>query len=807
MTSEGRDAGTWLQSGSSIAPSGSPSRGRPSFVPWRLPSPRSPRAGRFGARTAPARRRGRPRYRAAQDRAGEERGSQERVKADLAVQVANGYGAAGVQFPGNGLAAGAGVQRRRRHHHRAAGQAVERRGWRSCRPSWAAAISSAARVDPDGRGIRLGLGRKLTVNSMEAGEKLFIDLLPDGWTGLPPGLPQEVVDELAKRAWQAEKRVRQLGDRINAGTARRQAARRRGADLLAIRLRGAGRRRDPDPSRRHRLHRAVQGRRGARFRRQQGPSAAGGHRRSTSTTGEKRRRGAAGDGAGRGRAHLPRGEDVLGRRDAAQGRAGRAPPRRRGRAQGEARIARRSSARAPAPIAGQLEQLIAAAGAEAEPATPPPQAAQRRAGDASTEAAAPPARRRPRRRRRPPLPHPSRCCRTWCRSGRRRPPGRPSRRRRRAEADPPPRPAAGGPAARRRQGGGTAAAAPRQGRRASGRAPGTVVADMVRQGGGAQAQLPVHRRRPPRRCSGAARCCGWCSTPTRRSMSPTLANDKSGTFREVQASQTDTGIGGADAAGAAVAGGCGSAGVRLEHLARRHRSSNRPSRSPRPRQLVDGRSVLSLPLEGAHRVHRLTDPDAGDLILAATAPGPTRGIPRNQDYVEFSLIATTHGVAVLPIADDLAVEAHGRQGDGVAAHPGWCCRRPAWRATASVARAARPVALDPQLWGAERTAAVQPAPDRADRGGVRCGRAATGGPRGSIWRGSTWRRASPPRRAACSTPIIADGVPSDDAMPYLMRAMAWMELGRNVEAMKDLGPSAAGHLARCGGAARHRPRQ
>src|SRR5262245_3207023 len=66
-----------------------------------------------------------------------------------------------------------------------------------------------ARRDPDGGAIRIGLARKVTVNTMPAGEKLFVDLLPDGWSGMPPGLPQEVVDELARRAREAERKVRQ----------------------------------------------------------------------------------------------------------------------------------------------------------------------------------------------------------------------------------------------------------------------------------------------------------------------------------------------------------------------------------------------------------------------------------------------------------------------------------------------------------------------------------------------------------------------------------------------------------------------
>ena len=48
--------------------------------------------------------------------------------------------------------------------------------------------------------MRIALTQKVKVNSMAAGERLFVDLLPEGWSGVPPGLPQEVVEELAERA-------------------------------------------------------------------------------------------------------------------------------------------------------------------------------------------------------------------------------------------------------------------------------------------------------------------------------------------------------------------------------------------------------------------------------------------------------------------------------------------------------------------------------------------------------------------------------------------------------------------------------
>jgi tetratricopeptide (TPR) repeat protein len=67
---------------------------------------------------------------------------------------------------------------------------------------------SASRRDPDGKAIRIALARKVTMNSMAAGERLFVDLLPDTWTGLPPGLPRDVIEELARRARDAEKKLR-----------------------------------------------------------------------------------------------------------------------------------------------------------------------------------------------------------------------------------------------------------------------------------------------------------------------------------------------------------------------------------------------------------------------------------------------------------------------------------------------------------------------------------------------------------------------------------------------------------------------
>lgn len=75
-------------------------------------------------------------------------------------------------------------------------------------PEGAPDYVNSARRDPDGSAIRLSLARRVTVNTMNAGERTFIDLLPEGWKGPPPSLPMDVVKELAERARVAERALR-----------------------------------------------------------------------------------------------------------------------------------------------------------------------------------------------------------------------------------------------------------------------------------------------------------------------------------------------------------------------------------------------------------------------------------------------------------------------------------------------------------------------------------------------------------------------------------------------------------------------
>ena len=63
---------------------------------------------------------------------------------------------------------------------------------------------TVVRRDPDGSALRLALQRPYRINVQDAGEQVFIDLLPENWTGFLPPLPSEVVADLARRAAAAE---------------------------------------------------------------------------------------------------------------------------------------------------------------------------------------------------------------------------------------------------------------------------------------------------------------------------------------------------------------------------------------------------------------------------------------------------------------------------------------------------------------------------------------------------------------------------------------------------------------------------
>jgi hypothetical protein len=63
---------------------------------------------------------------------------------------------------------------------------------------------SSARLDPDKRAMRFAIAKSLRPNLIEAGNDLYLDLLPTNWKGPPPTLPVDVVQALSRKARNAD---------------------------------------------------------------------------------------------------------------------------------------------------------------------------------------------------------------------------------------------------------------------------------------------------------------------------------------------------------------------------------------------------------------------------------------------------------------------------------------------------------------------------------------------------------------------------------------------------------------------------
>jgi tetratricopeptide (TPR) repeat protein len=70
-------------------------------------------------------------------------------------------------------------------------------------------------------------------------------------------------------------------------------------------------------------------------------------------------------------------------------------------------------------------------------------------------------------------------------------------------------------------------------------------------------------------------------------------------------------------------------------------------------------AALSATMAGATRVIWVDDPVVGDKVAAVTALAPSKGVPSRREFVDLALLPSAQGLAVEPIADDVAVSSDG----------------------------------------------------------------------------------------------------------------------------------------------------
>jgi len=127
----------------------------------------------------------------------------------------------------------------------------------------------------------------------------------------------------------------------------------------------------------------------------------------------------------------------------------------------------------------------------------------------------------------------------------------------------------------------------------------------------------------------------------------------------------------------------------------------RPQRFVRPERAAaaDTRTRIEAMLVGAAGIIWFRDPVIGDEVSVVAAYGPATASVTARDFVEASLPATAHGLAILPRADDLEVSLTGERVTVSMAGRGANSDEDLSSRSASVAETARAAFIDFEKWG------------------------------------------------------------------------------------------------------------
>ncbi|MEX0841064.1 MAG: tetratricopeptide repeat protein, partial [Xanthobacteraceae bacterium] len=615
----------------------------------------------------------------------------------------------------------------------------------------------AARRDPDGMGVRIALSRKVRVNSMAAGERLFVDLLPEPWTGILPGLPQDVVDELARRAREAEKLAKQelllakqrdqpaIRVRVgkqptftryifnlpdNIGVSNDKTADELAlvfdaplkfdlADVYAEPVAAVAAIESSLDSDSVTVRFKLTGKTDVRTFRENNAYVVD----ISEVEVEK-----AKDGA-------PAGAEIADAGDFAE-----APP---------APDTPASNVEAPPTVPARIASSEAPAVA-AQPSIAPPAAA----ADQKQPAAAPPMAAEDRTS--PPVAPPMMAA----------DPEQPSA--------PPQAPEAVKP--------GSVAAAAEQAKPSMPAPSGSVVVDLGRQGDSLHLTFPFGVPTPAAIFRRADIL--WLVFDTKAEIDfAALEGESSQTIRSTTLTHSDD---------AAVMR------IKLERPRLASLSADGPNwvvtigdavvEPTRPLMLTRSiigptRSSIIIPFEEPRRLLRLPDPDIGDALFVVTALGPARGFLKTQNFVEFHALASIQGVVIQPLADDLNVELAADK--IVVGRPTGLSLSGGTYGAPRMAGLA-PVVLDPQLWGFDRQAEFDERQASLLRAAAEASENRRTSARLDLARFYLAQGMNAEAKGVLDV-ALSSGRPTVEDVPALvLRAVANIMLGRSDEALRDL---------------------
>ncbi len=195
------------------------------------------------------------------------------------------------------------------------------------------------------------------------------------------------------------------------------------------------------------------------------------------------------------------------------------------------------------------------------------------------------------------------------------------------------------------------------------------------------------------------------------------------------------------------------------------------------------RATAIIPFEDPRTIHRLSDPEVGDTIVVVTALGPARGFLKSQDFVEFRTLASTHGVVLQPIADDVTTELTGDKivigrPSGLALSSGGILGR---RITGY-----RPLVFDSQLWGFDRESEFTDRQMKLINVAASAPESKRSAPRFELARFYLARDMYAEAKAVLDVMLSDERPTQEDTTGLVMRAVANIMLSRTDEALKDL---------------------
>jgi tetratricopeptide (TPR) repeat protein len=580
----------------------------------------------------------------------------------------------------------------------------------------------AARRDPDGRAVRFALQQKLKVSTMTAGARLFIDLLPESWTGEPPGLPREIVEDLARRAKEAD---RQTQARLALEAQRR---------IPTVRVRVANQ---------------------ATFTRyifelpELTPVSSERAKDKLTLTFAGHLRFDLSDA----KLSLPKTVEAVD----AENDGGKSNVTFSFAQQADVRAFREDAnyvvdvtpvtARSGPPIA-----LPAAAVPHAGPlvgATPPDTVPAK-------DAAGPGAKSEAKAEAKPES----------------KPDAKP-------EAD------ASGPQPKVAE---ARAASPRSKRRASRQPNRPVAVELRRHGDSLRLFFPFAEKTPAAVFQRADTLWLVFDTAAPIDIEP-LNNDPSQTIRSADISRESdaqvvrlrlerprlTSVDAEEGGWSVSIGDAMQSTVKPLAIARNI--------------VTAGRTSLSIPFEQPHKVHWLADPDIGDKLLVVTGLGPSRGLVRTQDFVDLRAIASAHGIAVQPYADDIQAEL---SVDKV------LLARPSGLTLSEAdppkrQRAAHALTFDTSAWSANRSADYIPRQFELIRAAAQSPFVQRTAHRVDLARFYFSRQMFAEAKSVLDTAIADERPTAANPAPLVLRAIANIMLGRFDAALKDLNDPAVGN--------------